>query len=118
MANLRLVVSNPPSPHAAEIARDEAIDQVLAAASPAWKRAVHELIYNLPEGWEGIFEQIRFAAEAAGLWAHTPEAWGGIAQTALRNQTLRYKSPIVEERMHGSRSHARTSKVMVRTGYI
>jgi hypothetical protein len=117
MANLRLVVSNPP-PHEGEIARDEAIDQVLAAASPAWKHAVHELIYYLPFGWEGIFEQIRFMAEARGLRAHTPEAWGGIAQTALRNKALRYKNPIVEERMTGSRSHARTSKVLVRTGYI
>ena len=35
-----------------EIARDEAIDQVLAAASPAWKRAMRDLVYNLPEGWE------------------------------------------------------------------
>jgi len=101
-----------------EIARDEAIDQVLAAASPAWKRALRDLIYNLPEGWEGIFEQIRFMAEAQGIRAHTPEAWGGIAQTALRNKALRYKSPIVEQRMTGSRSHARTSKVMVRTGHI
>jgi hypothetical protein len=101
-----------------EIARDEGIAQVLAAASPAWKRAVHELIYNLPEGWEGIFEQIRFMAESAGFYAHTSEAWGGIAQTALRNQTLRYKSPLVEEKMTGSRSHARASKVMVRTGWI
>ena len=101
-----------------EIARDEAIDQVLAAASPAWKRAMHDLIYNLPEGWEGIFEEIRFMAEGAGLWAHTSEAWGGIAQAMLRDQTLRYKSPIVEQRMTGSRSHARTSKVMVRTGLI
>jgi hypothetical protein len=101
-----------------EIARDEAIDQVLAAANPAWKRALRDLIYNLPEGWEGIFEEIRFMAEAAGLWAHTSEAWGGIAQTALRSQALRYKSPIVEQRMTGSRSHARTSTVLVRTGWI
>lgn len=101
-----------------EIARDEAIDQVLAAASPAWKRAMRDLIYNLPEGWEGIFEEIRFMAEGVGLWAHTSEAWGGIAQTALRSQTLRYKSPIVEQRMTGRLSHARASKVMVRTGRI
>ena len=101
-----------------ETARDEAIDQVLAAASPAWKRAVHKLIYDLPEGWEGIFEEIRFMAEAAGFWAHTSEAWGGIAQTALRNQTLRYKSPLAEQRMTGRLSHARASKVMVRTGWI
>jgi alkylation response protein AidB-like acyl-CoA dehydrogenase len=102
-----------------EIARDEAIDRVLDATSPAWKRAVHALICDdLPFGWEGIFEQIRFMAEARGLWAHTPEAWGGIAQTALRNKTLRYKSPIVEERMAGSRSHARASKVMVRTEWF
>ena len=57
--------------------RDEAIDQVLAAASPAWKHAVHELIYYLPFGWEGIFEEIRFMAEAQGLWAHTPEPGAG-----------------------------------------
>jgi hypothetical protein len=101
-----------------EIARDDAIDRVLAAASPAWKRSVLQLINDLPFGWEGIFEQIRFKAEAQGLWAHTPEAWGGIAQAALRNKTLRYKSPIVEERMAGAYSHARTSKVMVRTEWI
>jgi hypothetical protein len=101
-----------------EIARDEGIAQVLRAASPAWKHAMRDLIYNLPEGWEGIFEKIRFKAEAAGLYAHTSEAWGGVAQAMLRDQTLRYKSPIVEERMTGSRSHARTSKVMVRTGWI
>ena len=101
-----------------EVARDEAIDQVLAAADPAWKAAVHKLIYNLHFGWEGIFEEIRFMAEAAGLYAHTSEAWGGIAQAALRDRTLRYKSPIVEERMTGLRSHARTSKVMVRTEWF
>jgi hypothetical protein len=101
-----------------EIARDEGVAQVLRAASPAWKRAVHKLIYDLPEGWEGIFEEIRFLAEFRGLYAHTSEAWGGIAQAMLRDQTLRYKSPIIEERMTGSRSHARASKVMVRTGWI
>ena len=101
-----------------EIARDEAIDQVLAAASPVWKAGVLRLIEDLPWGWEGIFEQIRFMAEGVGLWAHTSEAWGGIAQAALRNKTLRYKSPIVEERMTGLYSHARASKVMVRTEWF
>ena len=115
---LRLVVSNPSSSHEGEIARDEGIAQVLATASPAWKRAMRDLIYNLPEGWEGIFEEIRFMAEAAGLPAHKSEAWGGITQTALRNHTLRYKSPLVEERMRSRRSHARTSKILVRTGWV
>jgi hypothetical protein len=118
MANLRLVVSNPPASHEGEIARDEGIAQVLSAANPAWKRAMRDLIYNLPEGWEGIFEEIRLMAETAGLQAHKSEAWGGIAQTALRSQTLRYKSPLVEDRMIDPRSHARTSKVMVRTGWV
>ena len=118
MANLRLVVSNPPPSHEGEIARDESIAQVLAAASPAWKRAMRDLIYNLPEGGEGIFEEIRFIAEGEGYPAHHKNAWGGIAQTALHNQTLRYKSPLVEDRMRSRRSHARTSKVMMRTGYI
>lgn len=115
---LRLVVSNPSSSHEGEIARDEAITQVLAAASPAWKRAMRDLIYNLPEGWEGIFEEIRFMAEAAGFYAHKSEAWGGITQTALRNHTLRYKSPLAEERMRSQPSHARASKVLVRTKWI
>jgi hypothetical protein len=101
-----------------EIARDEGIAQVLGAASPAWKRAVRDLIYNLPEGWEGIFEEIRFMAEAAGLFAHSSGAWGGIAQAALRSHTLRYKSPLVEERMTDITSHARPSKIMVRTGWV
>jgi hypothetical protein len=101
-----------------EVLRDEGIDQVLAAASPAWITAVTALIYNLPEGWEGIFEEIRLMAESAGLRAHRAQAWGGIAQTALNNGTLRYKTPLAERRMISPRSHARTSKMMVRTGKI
>jgi hypothetical protein len=101
-----------------EVLRDEGIEQVLSAASPTWKSALRDLIYNLPENWEGIFEDIRLMAEAAGLWAHAPEAWGGIAQTALNNGTLRYKTPLQEKPMTDPRSHARTSKVMVRTGKI
>jgi hypothetical protein len=100
-----------------EIARDEGIAQVLRAASPAWKRAMRDLIYNLPEGWEGIFEEIRFMAEGEGYPAHKSQAWGGVTQTALRNQTLRYKSPIIEGRMIDPPSHARTSKILVRTGW-
>jgi hypothetical protein len=117
MADLWLVTLNG-KPVPGEVLRDEGIEQTLAAASPAWKLAVRDLIYNLPEGWEGIFEEIRHRAEATGWWAHAPEAWGGIAQTALNNGTLRYKIPLVERRMLGPRSHARTSKVMVRTGKI
>lgn len=112
MAHLRLATID------GEIARDEAIDRVLRAATLAWKRALRDLIYNLPEGWEGIFEEIRFMAEARGLFAHTSQAWGGVSQAALRSHTLRYKSPLVEEKMTDPTSHARTSKVMVRTGCI
>jgi hypothetical protein len=101
-----------------EVLRDEAIEQVLSAASSSWKLALRDLIYNLPEGWEGIFEEIRLMAESAGLQAHTKQAWGAIAQTALNNGTLRYKTPLVERPMISPRSHARRSKMMVRTGKI
>ena len=101
-----------------EIARDEGIDRVLKAAKLKWKRAIRDLIYNLPEGWEGIFEEIRFIAEAAGYRPHSDKAWGAAAYVAIRNGALRYKNPIVEKEMTDPRSHARTSKVMVRTGWI
>jgi hypothetical protein len=118
MANLRLVVSNPPPSHEGEIARDEAIAQVLAAASPAWKRAMRDLIYNLPEGWEGIFEQIRFMAEGEGYPAHHKNAWGSITRIWIDKGALRHKSPIVEEKMTDPINHARKSKILVRTGWI
>jgi hypothetical protein len=101
-----------------EIARDEAIDRVLKAADPAWRSAVRDLIYNLPEGWEGIFERIRFMGEAAGLKPHSSGAWGGMAQAAMRNGTLRYKSNMDMEKMTDIPSHARRSPVWVRTGRI
>jgi hypothetical protein len=102
-----------------EIARDEAIDQVLGAADPVWRRAVLDLIiYRVPLGWEGIFEEIRFMAEAAGLNAHKSEAWGGVCMAAIRLGLLVEKSPLTQERMKDPRSHARKSDVLQRTNFF
>jgi hypothetical protein len=102
-----------------EIARDEAIGQVLGSADPAWRRAVLDLITSqVPLGWEGIFEEIRFMAEAAGFRAHKSEAWGGVCMAAIRLGLLVEKSPLAQERMKDPRSHARKSDVLQRTNFF
>ena len=91
-----------------EIARDEAIDQVLAAASPAWKRAVHDLIYNLPEGWEGIFERDSFhgrsrwplGAHARGVGRHRADRAAQPDASIQKPDSRRKNDRLAQPRTH------------------
>jgi hypothetical protein len=68
-------------------AANAGIAKVLANTNPAWKAAWSIYVYNLPTGWTGLGEQIRFSLETLGWFAHE-NAWGGMVSGAIKKGIL------------------------------
>jgi len=102
-----------------QVARDEGVDQVLRAASPVWKKAMRELIYGLPEGWEGTGEDIRFMAKAAGVAdPHSPRCWGALISASIKKGGLEFRVPWIWVTPRDVASHARSTRLLRRTTRI
>lgn len=111
--SVRLVTVN------GQLARNQGIALVIQNARSSWKRAWHDLVYSLPEGWEGTGEDIRFAVKAAGVSdPHSTKCWGAMVSAALGQKMLEYKIPWVWVPPTDVSSHARPTRVLRRTELI
>ena len=78
-----------------------------------------QLICDLPLAGKAFSNRSGSWQEARGSGRTRQKAWGGIAQAALRNKERSgTKTQLSSKRMAAPLSHARTSKVMVRTEWF
>lgn len=114
---LRLIVDN--EPVSGEILKDEGIALALANADPAWKAAWKEVAYNLPAGWEGIGEDIRFMCLRYGMpKPRSPNLWSSMVSGMISGGGLRHKFPWEWRIPTDAISHARPCRVLVRTAWL
>jgi hypothetical protein len=102
-------------------AKNAGISQVLANSNPVWKLAWRLVVYNLPTGWTGIGEDIRFMVEALNLPPPklAEQAWGGlVSRVGLPSGLLEFVMPIVMRQMVDEKGHARQSQVLRRTKLV
>ncbi len=99
---------------AGRTARNAGIASVLANTDPRFKWAWKLYVYNLPLGWVGIGEDIRFAMESAGWFAHD-NAWGGMVSWAKKIGLLADTIPAGWRARTDESGHASGSKTICRT---
>ena len=78
-------------------ARDEAIERVNDNAGEEFSLALRRLVFSYPPGRIFMGEDLRLEAEAAGIVAHHPNAWGGamsgLSQSGMIRKTGVYRQP-------------------------
>jgi hypothetical protein len=98
--------------------KNAGIARVLANSNPVWKNAWKILVYNLPPGWTGIGEDIRFMVEELNLPPPKlkEQAWGGlVSKVGIPLGFLEFVQPIIVRQMIDPKGHAKTSQVLQRT---
>ena len=90
-----------------EILRDVGLSLVSKAGKSAWHRAAVAEVFQLPQGWIGIGEDIKkFVIPKIGE-PHDPHAWGAVWMHASR---LKYiEKTGLHPNMKKASSHARES---------
>ena len=100
-----------------ELARDEGMARALAAEKAAWREAWFWVVYWLPEGWEGLGEDIKHLCLAAGL-AHPRKtgSWGAMVSGTM-GKMLEHRSGVWAKPVDEP-SHASAKRILRKTGLV
>jgi len=102
-----------------QMLRDEGFARTLKSAHPGWMFQWKEIVYALPEGWEGIGEDIKHWCLRQGLaYPHSDKCWGAMVGGYVKSGGLREKRPIVLRKPRDLPSHASETRVWVRTSRL
>ena len=92
-----------------QMARDEAIQRVLANAGDEWKEAARLHVSTHMKGEMVTGEDMRLSCLRAGIKPHHPNAWGGFVQGMVKQHILWPTNQFRQMRAPGS--HARNTRV-------
>lgn len=85
-------------------ARDEGVERVTENAGMSFAAAIHAIVRAYPKGKRFIGEDVRLDAEAAGVFPHHPNAWGGVFASIVKSGMVKETGRIVQPK--STKSHA------------